>query len=97
MTHDQFIETIASDRPMGDLSETLTSLWCDKKNWDRAHSMAQQIATVQGSAVHAYLHREEVVIWNADFGIAGRVESDPIRRLRWGGGLWSRRCWRYDN
>jgi hypothetical protein len=29
--------------------------------------MAQQIATVQGSAVYAYLHREEGGIWNADF------------------------------
>ncbi|MGW8324186.1 MAG: hypothetical protein ACWGNI_00690 [Desulfobacterales bacterium] len=32
-----------------------------------AHSIAQKIPTVQGSAVHAYLHREEGVLWNADY------------------------------
>lgn len=32
-----------------------------------AHSIAQEIHTVQGSAIHAYLHREEGVLWNADY------------------------------
>ena len=86
MTYDQFIETIASGRPPGDFSETLTSLWWDRKgNWDRAHSIAQQIATVQGSAVHAYLHREEGVIWNADYWYrrAGRQRPDTPLDVEW--------------
>ena len=86
MTYDQFIETIASGHPPGDLSETLTSLWWDRKgDWDRAHSIAQQIATVQGSAVHAYLHREEGVIWNADYWYsrADRQRPDTPLEAEW--------------
>jgi hypothetical protein len=87
MTYDQFIESVASDRPPGDLSETLTSLWWDRKgDWDKAHSIAQEIATVQGSAVHAYLHREEGVLWNADYWYrrASRQRPDTPLEVEWG-------------
>jgi hypothetical protein len=76
MTFDEFLASIKNDQPASKLSETLASLWWDKKgNWDRAHSIAQEIPTTQGSAVHAYLHREEGVLWNADYwyGRAGRT------------------------
>ena len=68
MTYDEYISSIEADLPPSGLSEPLISLWWDKKgDWDRAHSIAQEIPTVQGSAVHAYLHREEGVLWNADY------------------------------
>ena len=68
MTYDEFVTTISGEQPPPAVSETLTSLWWDKKgNWDKAHSIAQEIPTEQGSAVHAYLHREEGVLWNADY------------------------------
>lgn len=68
MNFDEFLTSIDDDRPPLQLSETLTSLWWDKKgDWNVAHSIAQKIPTVEGSAVHAYLHREEGVLWNADY------------------------------
>ena len=68
MTFDEYLRSIDNAHPSPQLSETLRSLWWDKKgNWDKAHSIAQAIPTVQGSIVHAYLHREEGVIWNADY------------------------------
>jgi hypothetical protein len=68
MTFDEYLRSIDNVHPSPQLSETLRSLWWDKKgNWNKAHSIAQEIPTVQGSAVHAYLHREEGVIWNADY------------------------------
>ena len=68
MNFDKFLKSIDDDRPSPQFSETLTSLWWDKKgNWNMAHSIAQKIPTVEGSAVHAYLHREEGVLWNADY------------------------------
>lgn len=68
MYFDKFLTSIDDERPSLQLSETLTSLWWDKKgDWDMAHSIVQKIPTVQGSAVHAYLHREEGVLWNADY------------------------------
>jgi len=86
MTFDEYINSIDADRPPSGLSETLTSLWWDKKgDWDRAHAIAQDIPTVQGSAVHAYLHREEGVIWNADYWYAraGRPRQDIPLDAEW--------------
>ena len=86
MTFDDFLRSIDNDHPAPQLSETLTSLWWDKKgNWDRAHSIAQAIPTVQGSAVHAYLHREEGVIWNADYWYsrAGRERPNITLEDEW--------------
>ncbi len=79
MTFDDFYQTVNADKPPDHLSDTLTSLWWDKKgDWDKAHFIAQNIATRHGSAVHAYLHREEGVMWNADYwyGRAGRKRPD---------------------
>ena len=86
MTFDQFIKSIDVERSPAKLSETLTSLWWDKKgDWDTAHAIAQQIPTVQGSAVHAYLHREEGVLWNADYWYsrAGRQRPDIPLEEEW--------------
>ena len=69
MTFNEFAASIGKrETPAAGLSQTLTALWWDRKgDWDRAHAIAQEIPTVQGSAVHAYLHREEGVLWNADY------------------------------
>ena len=86
MTFDDYLNSIADDQPSAQLSETLTSLWWDKKgDWDRAHAIAQNILTVQGSAVHAYLHREEGVLWNADYWYshAGRERPDTPLDAEW--------------
>ena len=86
MTFDEFLASINNDQPASELSETLTSLWWDKKgNWDRAHAIAQEIPTTHGSAVHAYLHREEGVLWNADYwyGRAGRTRPEISLEEEW--------------
>jgi hypothetical protein len=86
MTVDDFVKSVAAEKPSPGLSETLTSLWWDKKgNWDRAHAIAQEIPTAQGSAVHAYLHREEGVLWNADYWYtrAGRQRPDIPLEEEW--------------
>ena len=86
MTFEDFIKSIGNQEPSAELSETLTSLWWDKKgDWDLAHSIAQDIPTVQGSAVHAYLHRGEGVLWNADYWYsrAGRVRPDVPLEEEW--------------
>ncbi|MGD9018473.1 MAG: hypothetical protein PVH30_13870 [Desulfobacterales bacterium] len=68
MRYDDFIASLDDNSPPPGMADTLLSLWWDRKgDWFRAHSIAQEIPTVQGSAVHAYLHREEGVLWNADY------------------------------
>ena len=86
MTFDDYLNSIEDDRPSARLSETLKSLWWDKKgDWDTAHAIAQEIPTEQGSAVHAYLHREEGVLWNADYWYsrAGRQRPDIPLEEEW--------------
>jgi hypothetical protein len=86
MNFEDYIKSIENKEPPPELSETLTSLWWDKKgDWDLAHSIAQDIPTAQGSAVHAYLHREEGVLWNADYWYsrAGRVRPGVSLEEEW--------------
>jgi hypothetical protein len=82
----EYLKSINQNSPPSQLSETLTSLWWDKKgNWDKAHTIAQDIPTKEGSAVHAYLHREEGVLWNADYWYtrAGRKRSNISLADEW--------------
>lgn len=75
---DDFIKSLESPRPPAALEDSLAALWWDQKgDWDRAHSIAQNISSVQGSAVHAYLHREEGVLWNADYWYARAGRKRP--------------------
>jgi hypothetical protein len=86
MNFEEYLKSIDNDSPSPRLSETLTSLWWDKKgNWDTAHTIAQNIATQEGSVVHAYLHREEGVLWNADYWYsrAGRKRPDISLAEEW--------------
>lgn len=86
MKKEDFLKSIESDQPPEGLSELLSSLWWDRKgDWDTAHSIAQKIPSVQGSAVHAYLHREEGVLWNADhwYAKAGRKRPDIPLEDEW--------------
>ena len=86
MTHDKFLKTIDEKNPPSGLPDTLAALWWDKKgNWDRAHTIAQNIPTQHGSAVHAYLHRVEGVLWNADYWYskAGRKRPDTSLEEEW--------------
>ena len=82
MKIDDFLQSINEKVPPDQISETLQSLWWDKKgDWDKAHSIAQEIPTSQGSAVHAYLHREEGVLWNADYWYSRAGRKRPSLSL----------------
>ena len=86
MTFDDFLKTLEKENPPQGIPETLVSLWWDRRgDWNLAHSIAQRIPTVQGSAVHAYLHREEGVLWNADYWYrrAGRSRPDLPLEEEW--------------
>ena len=78
MTVGKFIESLEQNSPEPAMDPVLQSLWWDRKgDWDFAHSIAQSIPTVLGSAVHAYLHRKEGVLWNADYWYAHAGRSRP--------------------
>lgn len=46
----------------------LKALWHDARGeWDKAHDLAQEVNTQDGSWIHAYLHRKEGDRLNAQY------------------------------
>ncbi len=67
MTSDEFRASLAADRAP-DLSAALRALWYDARgDWDRAHTIAQDIDDTTGAWIHAYLHRKEGDLGNAAY------------------------------
>ena len=68
MTPEEFRASIAEAAPRVALSAPLTALWWDAKgDWSRAHALVDELETLDGMAVHAYLHRKEGSDSNADY------------------------------
>ena len=68
MTHDEFLHHCKDGTLPNEATDLQKSLFEDHRgDWDTAHSIAQRILTDQGSAVHAYLHRKEGDISNANY------------------------------
>jgi hypothetical protein len=67
MTYDEFSASLlAKSPPM--LSHALQGLWWDGKGeWAKAHECAQAQDDEEGAWVHAYLHRKEGDLPNADY------------------------------
>ena len=64
----QFRATVAGGAPPEGMSLALQTLWWDAKgDWNRAHQCAQQDEGKTGSIVHAYLHRKEGDLPNAQY------------------------------
>lgn len=80
MTFNEFTLSLSQPQPPGDLSELLQALWYDGiDDWDTAHNIAQDIASPEGSWVHAYLHRKEGDEGNAAYWY--RRAGKPMPRI----------------
>ncbi len=56
----------------------LKSLWYDAKgDWKTAHDLVDQLPGLEAAWVHAYLHRKEGDIWNADYWYAKAKKTRP--------------------
>ena len=68
MTLQKLRDSLNRDQPPANLSVALAGLWWDAKgDWTRAHESAQQDEGPAGAWVHAYLHRKEGDISNANW------------------------------
>jgi hypothetical protein len=69
MNLEEFKASIAEEQtPPARLSIPLAALWWDAKgDWALAHSLVDELESVDGMAVHAYLHRKEGSTSNADY------------------------------
>lgn len=64
----RFHASLADDQPPAGFAPLLQALWYDARGgWDAAHAIVQAQQGMQAAAVHAYLHRKEGDVANADY------------------------------
>ncbi|WP_121811781.1 hypothetical protein [Mucilaginibacter kameinonensis] len=64
----EFKASLTAEQPDGRLSVLLKSLWYDGKgDWHQAHAQVDHLGDQASAWVHAYLHRKEGDIGNADY------------------------------
>ncbi len=86
MTFEDFSVSLESDTPPQGISPELRGLWWDGKgNWHKSHETVQDLASKEAAWVHAYLHRKEGDIWNADYWYsrAGKVRPKVSLEEEW--------------
>lgn len=65
-----------------DLPLHLQALWHDGKgDWKKAHDLIDQLNDKASAHVHAYLHRKEGDIWNADYWYSRAGQKRPAVSL----------------
>lgn len=86
MTREEFELSLAASSPPEGAAAPVQALWWDAKgDWAKAHSLVDELETLDGMAVHAYLHRKEGEQWNADYWYrrAGRQFHRPTLEEEW--------------
>jgi hypothetical protein len=82
MDLDQFERSLAGESPPRGVGGLLQALWHDAHgDWDRAHMLAQKETGRAAAAVHAYLHRKEGDLGNADYWYQRAARTRPATRL----------------
>ena len=78
MDFNDFQLSLSKPTPPGDLSTYLQSLWYDGKgDWNKAHVVIQDMEGHTAAWIHAYLHRKEGDIGNADYWYRRADRSRP--------------------
>jgi hypothetical protein len=68
MFFSEFQQSLSLAEPPNAFSPHLKSLWYDRNDdWEKAHAMVQDLADKTAAWIHAYLHRKEGDIGNADY------------------------------
>ena len=87
MNINQFISSIGKNIPPDNLTTLLLALWWEKKgDWTQAHKITQEIHTKNAALVHAYLHRREGELSNANYWYqtAGESAFNGSMEEEWG-------------
>ncbi len=81
-----FNRSLSQTLPPSEYSVLLKSLWYDAKgDWKKAHDLVDQLPGKDAAWIHAYLHRKEGDLWNADYwyGRAGKLRPKQDLREEW--------------
>ena len=74
----EFKKSLEKDRPDSNMSVQLRALWYDAKgDWHTAHNQVDSLGDIASARIHAYLHRKEGDIWNADYWYVKADEKRP--------------------
>jgi hypothetical protein len=82
----EFKASLNTNGPDTGLSVQLISLWYDAKgDWTLAHQQVDHLGDKESAWVHAYLHRKEGDIGNADYWYrkAGHVRPNTSLAQEW--------------
>lgn len=83
MNFEEFQESLSAPSPPAHLSGYLQSLWYDAKgDWNRSHDIIQNIEDKTAAWIHAYLHRKEGDIGNADYWYRRAGKNRPTIALK---------------
>ena len=83
MNFDQFKESLSLASPPAEVSIHLKALWHDAKgDWQQSHDIIQDINDTTAAWIHAYLHRKEGDIWNADYWYSKAGKKRPTLSLQ---------------
>ncbi len=78
MNVEEFKKSLSSLSPLPSLSPHLQSLWYDARgDWNKAHTIIQDLGDRNAAWIHAYLHRKEGDIANADYWYAKAGRKRP--------------------
>ena len=55
---------------------------CAKGDWNQAHAQVDHLRDLDSAWVHAYLHRKEGDLWNADYWYARAKKTRPSCSLQ---------------
>ena len=81
-----FEQSLNATAPAPELSIYLQSLWYDGKgDWNKAHTVIQDVEDKTAAWIHAYLHRKEGDLANADYWYsrAGKKRPDISLKEEW--------------
>ena len=81
-----FIATLSNNTAPVGLSVLLQSLWFDGKgDWEKAHELVNEMEDRDACWVHAYLHRKEGDLSNAQYWYrrAGKKMPDHTLQKEW--------------
>jgi hypothetical protein len=83
MTFEEFKTSLSATTPPAGLHILLQALWQEGKGqWDTAHRLAQSVNNPTGAWVHAYLHRKEGDLSNANYWYAHANRKMPSLSLQ---------------
>jgi hypothetical protein len=75
----QFKESLSESNPPDSISVYLKALWFDAKDdWEKAHTLIQDIEDITAAWIHAYLHRKEGDPGNADYWYRRAEKKRPV-------------------